>query len=209
MIKINLAKRPTGKKASGPGAVGGGNIDAVSIESSGLDGEANPRMLVIKLAIILMGCAGLFAYEQANVPPLRAKARKIREELATVKKKNDDNVKIVQESQGYEKDQDRLQSQINAIEKISKNRLREVRVLDYIQKEIPEKVWLQKMNLTDGTLHIHGYATADSELTTFMEGLQRSAYLKNVLLVLSTEATTPDMGTVKKFEISCVIERAL
>lgn len=215
MIKVNLAKR------SGGGGGGKKGLGGFSFPSSGvgLDGggddlaalgaENSNRQLIINLAVILMGCAGLFAYEKTNVPPLRSQAISLKKQLEEKKKKNQGAEQVVAEIARFEKEQATLQGQINAIETIKRDRLREVRVLDYIQREIPEKVWLQKLDLQDGRLSISGFATADSELTTFMDGLQRSAYLKEVLLVRSTEAVIPDMGTVKRFEISCNLDRTL
>ena len=133
----------------------------------------------------------------------------MRREVTEIKKKNAESANVVQENLQFESDQAILQGQINAIEQVKKDRLKEVRILDYIQREIPEKVWLQKLELKEGKLIVTGFATADSELTTFMEGLQRSAYLKEISLIRSTESVLQDMGIVKKFEISCLVERSL
>lgn len=215
MIKVNLAKRGGGSAGVKKGLGGisfpssGAGLDGGGDDFAAL-GQENPnRQLIINLAVIFLGCVGLFAYEQTNVPPLRSQAKSLSRQLEELKQKNLGAAQVVAEIARFEKEQTTLQGQINAIETIKRDRLREVRVLDYIQREIPEKVWLQKLDLQDGRLSISGYATADSELTTFMDGLQRSAYLKEVLLVRSTEAVIADMGTVKRFEISCSLDRTL
>lgn len=215
MIRVNLAKKGSGgsKKGLGGGFSfprgGGGISDPVGADDLGAMGGDSNRGMIVNLALILLGVAALFVYEKTNVPPLKSQATSLRRQLDEVKKKNLGAAKIVDEIARFENEQTVLQGQINAIETIKRDRLREVRVLDYIQREIPEKVWLQKLDLQDGRLLISGFATADSELTTFMDGLQRSAYLKDVLLVRSTEAVIPEMGTVKRFEISCNMERTL
>lgn len=208
MIRVNLAKGIGGKKSGAPlFGMGSGGAEAATTDE-GFTTDNPTRALLIRFAVIFMGVVLLIVYEQSNVPPLRSKSIALKRQLEEVRAKNQANVDVVNEISRYEKEQEKLQTQINAIEAIKRDRLREVRVLDYIQREIPEKVWLQKMDLLEGKLQITGYATADNELTTFMEGLQRSAYLKEVLLVRSAEVSLQDLGTVKRFEISCSMEKA-
>lgn len=216
MIKVNLAQKGMAAKKSsglggfslgGAGLGGGGDIGVA--DELGIGAEGGNRALVTNLALILIGVLALWLYEQSNIPPLRSTATSLRRQLDTVRKKNKSAEDVVKEIARFEAEQTALQNQINAIEAIKRDRLREVRVLDYIQREIPEKVWLQKMDLNQGRLTISGYATADSELTTFMEGLQRSAYLREVQLVRSTEAQVAEIGNVKRFEIMCNMDRTL
>lgn len=211
MIKVNLAKKGmAAKKSGGLGGFslgGGGGVD-IGIADELAAGENTNRTLLTNIVLMLIGVAALYIYEQTNIPPLRSSAASLRRQLDEVKKKNREAENVVKEIARFESEQSVLQGQINAIEAIKRDRLREVRVLDYIQREIPEKVWLQRMDLSQGRLVIAGYATADSELTTFMEGLQRSAYLKEVQLVRSTEAQVAEIGNVKRFEIVCNMDRA-
>lgn len=211
MIKVNLAKKGMGGKKSGGGLGGfslkGAGISDVGIADEFAASENTNKTLIINLVVMIIGIAGLYIYEQSNIPPLRSSSRSLAKQLDEVKKKNKGAEEVVREIARFEAEQTVLQGQINAIEAIKRDRLREVRVLDYIQREIPEKVWLQRMDLNQGRLTIAGYASADSELTTFMEGLQRSAYLKEVQLVRSTEAQVADLGNVKRFEIVCNMDR--
>ncbi|MBX3018586.1 MAG: PilN domain-containing protein [Bdellovibrionaceae bacterium] len=212
MIKVNLAKKGMGGKKSG-GGLGNFSLRSGGISDAGLADEFasvdnTNRTLLINLVLMLIGVLALYIYEQSNVPPLRSSATSLRRQLDEVKKKNVGAADVVKEIARFESEQTVLQNQINAIEAIKRDRLREVRVLDYIQREIPEKVWLQRMDLNQGRLSIAGYATTDSELTTFMEGLQRSAYLKEIQLVRSTEATVAEIGAVKRFEIVCNMDRS-
>ena len=208
MIKINLVDKAGprssfAEKTAGLGSLfkgGGSSVD-------GDEAQQINRALFTRLAIVALGPLLLFVIEANNVPPKRAAVGKLRREIEQTRTKNQAAEGAVAEIQRFEKEQERLQSQINAIEDVKKGRLREVKVLDYIQREIPEKVWLSKLELKDGRFLISGYATTDNELTSFMEGLQRSAYLKEVSLVRSSEAPYPGFGSVKRFEISCLMEK--
>ena len=101
-----------------------------------------------------------------------------------------------------------LQKQIDTLEGLQRERLREVKILDNLQKDIPEKVWLTRMEFADANLRIAGAATADIEVSTFMDNLGRSVFLKDVSLVKSTNEES-ERGIFKVFEILCTIDRPL
>lgn len=207
MIKINLAKEFMPKKK---GLFGGGAPRMESLETLEASSEqANlNKALIVRLVILLIGPIALFIYQDSNIPPKIAMIGTLNGELSTLSQKNQQAAASVSEIKKFEKEEERLKAQIMVIENLQKDRLKEVRVMDYIQREIPEKVWLSKMGLADGKMSIEGLATGDSELTNFMDGLQGSAYLKDVSLVRSNEVNTPETGVVRKFEISCLLERS-
>lgn len=207
MIKVNLAKEFMPKKK---GLFGGGapRIESLeTIEASSEQANLN-RALIVRLVILLIGPIGLFVYQDSNLPPKRAVLANLNAELGVLSQKNQQAAASVAEIKKFEKEEERLKAQIAVIENLQKDRLKEVRVMDYVQREIPEKVWLSRMGLTDGKMSIEGLATGDSELTNFMDGLQGSAYLKDVSLVRSNEINTPETGIVRQFEISCLLERS-
>lgn len=207
MIKINLAKELQPKKK---GLFGSGEPKLESFDSAEATGEAADlkKALIVRLVMLLAGPAALFIYQDMNIPPKVARTAQLNQELATLTAKNQQAAASVSEIKKFEKEEEKLKAQIIVIENLQKDRLKEVRVLDYVQREIPEKVWLNRMGLADGRMVIEGMATGDSELTNFMDGLQGSAYLKEVSLVRSNEVSLPDSGVVRKFEISCLLEKA-
>lgn len=200
MIRVNLAK-------ARPASIPSQSLeDAVSEEQ--LVFQDQRRGLVVRLVIIGLFPLGLFLYEDMIIPEKQAVIQRLSLELDEVTRKNQDAAASVDEIKKFEKDQEKLQAQINTLEGLRKDRIKEVRVLDYIQREIPNRVWLTQLELNEDRLQISGIATADMELTTFMDSLQRSAYLSEVNLVRSNEGTHPEYGTVKKFDITCQLERA-
>ncbi len=201
MIKVNLAKQVTSRKKEKNKAVSG-EVNEISMVEAELK-----RGLLVRFVILLIFPAALWVYQDSVIPEKMAVVSKMNKELDDLTKKNREAQAAVEEIKKFEKDQDKLQQQTNTLIGLSRDRIKEVRVLDYIQREIPAKVWLTRMDLTEGRLQISGMASADTELTTFMETLQRSAYLKDVNLVRSDDATIPDLGVVKRFEISCALER--
>lgn len=209
MIKINLAKEFMPKKKGFFGG-GGGAPKLESLDAFASEGNQDSELkkaLVLRLVLLLMGPILLFLFEEQNLPPKKVRLGQMNNALAELQKTNADAAAAVSEIKKFEKEEEKLKAQILIIENLQKDRLKEVRVMDYIQREIPEKVWLSRMGLNDGKMAIEGLATGDSELTNFMDGLQGSAYLRDVSLIRSNEVTTPDAGVVRKFEISCMLER--
>lgn len=205
MIKINLAKQK-GKsakvKSTSNQASGGDSFVASS------DDMASVRSLAIKnLAIILLGPVFLLVYEQLTIPDMQVKAESLNKQLIEVQTKNKKASEAVSQIAKFRKEEEKLKAQITSLEGLRKDRLREVKVLDYIQKDIPDKVWLSKLELLDGKLIINGYALADSDLTQFMDSLSKSAFLKEVSLIRSNDTNSKDYGQVKKFEVACLMER--
>ena len=203
MIKINLAKQ-AGKS--------GGKVrtkEQVQVSDEAAGQQELQRGLLVRFALILLPSICLYIYQEQSIPTKIASLAQLRKDLDVVSTKNRNAQSSVDEIKKFEKDQERLQNQINALNAVAKDRVREIRVLDYIQREIPQRVWLTSLDLKDGRIQISGMATADVELTTFMDALQRSAYLKEVNLQRSQEATHPDFGLVKKFDINCVLEKTL
>lgn len=203
MIKINLAGAAVSAKSSGPMA----GVDAAFAAEAGAAGTLRSRA-VKNLGIILIGPVGLLLYEQVTIPELQSALRARQAESAVLTEKNLKAREAVEQTKKFRKEQALLQAQIDSIESLKKDRLREVRVLDFIQKDIPDRLWLLKMDLNDGKLLIEGLATTDSELTQFMDVLSRSAYLQEVSLVRSTDFSSNEYGRLKRFEISCLMEKA-
>lgn len=160
----------------------------------------------IRLFVLLLVPIAIYAYELQSIPELQRTVQRKRAVLATLKTKNGQAKGAVEEIKKFKEDQVKLQRQIDTLETLRKERLKEVKILDNLQKDIPDKVWLTKVDLSSGKIVLAGLATADAELTGFMENLSRSVFLREVNLVRSSEQAS-DSGVLKRFEISAVIDQ--
>ena len=201
MIRINLAKGK-GKIAAAADAT-----QTRTFASGGSDEPNVRRALITRVALLLLGPVILFVYEQQTLPAMSAQLRQKNTELNTLTQKNNQAREAVSQTKKYKAEQEALQTQISTIENLKKDRLREVKVLDFMQKDMPTKLWLTRMELSEGKLDIQGISSTDAELTLFMDNLSRSAYLKEVSLVRSVDYSQKEYGAVKKFEISCLMEK--
>ncbi|MNL55424.1 Fimbrial assembly protein (PilN) [compost metagenome] len=127
-------------------------------------------------------------------------------ELTETQSFNSKAAASVAEIKKFKEDEAIIESRIAALQKISKDRHREIRVLDLLQSVIPEKSWLTRVNILPEKVTITGMALTDYEVSTFMEALTKSAFLMDVNLVNSTEIIQ-DGVNLKRFEITCLLER--
>jgi type IV pilus assembly protein PilN len=199
MIRVNLLS-----SATGGGGIGTG---FVSKEVSG-EGNEVQRQGLVRLVIILLFPGALYAYEFIHIPELQARLGSKQSVLQDLQSKNEQAKTAVAEIQKFNEEKNRLQKQIDTLDSLRRDRQKEVKILDSIQKDIPEKVWLTSVEMKEDQMVLGGMATADPELTSFMETLSKSVFYKNVNLVRSQEVQS-DKGVLKSFEVSCAIDRDL
>jgi type IV pilus assembly protein PilN len=198
MIKVNLVKViPIVNPSTGI-------ID--STEGIDLAATDIQRQGVIRLLILAIVPLALYGYELQNIPELQSRLSSKNAVLTSLTEKNERAKGAVEEIGKFKEDQARLQKQIDTLEGLQKERLREVKILDNLQKDIPEKVWLTRMEFQDTTLKLSGAATADVEVSTFMDNMSRSVFLRDVSLLKSDSEKT-EQGILKVFEILCTIDK--
>ncbi len=160
----------------------------------------------IRFFILLLVPLAMKGYEFQQIPGLQDQVAARNKTFQSLTEKNAKAKGAVEEIETYKKDQARLQKQIDILEGLQAERLLEVKILDNVQKDIPNKVWLSKIEIQDGKFAVVGQTTTDSDLTLFMENLGKSIFLKEVNLIKSEEVPT-DKGTLKKFDILCSVDK--
>lgn len=200
MIKINLSPNTGGASAAAAGSGFGGGGD-MFLAAEDMRKEALKRILVI-----LIPTVGLYLYETQNIPGKQAELSSKQQVLTELQSYNEKQAASVAEIKKFKEDEAIIEARISALDKISKDRDREIRVMDLLQGVIPEKAWLTRIQLNPEKVVIQGMAVSDYEVSQFLEALTKSVFLMDVNLVSSAEAVI-DGVNLKKFEISCVLER--
>ncbi len=201
MIKINLAKPlKIGASAGAMNSMGVENVDVQDVHKQG----------GFKLLFALLFPVALYIYESQAVPELRRSLMDKQKKLNLLTEKNEKAKTAVEETKKFSEDQERLQKQIQTLDGLRKERMREVKILDNIQKDIPEKVWVNAIKFDDKRLLISGLAVSDPDLTTFMENMSRSVFLRDVNLIKSDEQMMENSSKIiKKFDVTASLEEAL
>jgi type IV pilus assembly protein PilN len=201
MIRINLASNTAKAKA-----ITGGSESIDSTLTIGNDSEVQ-KQGALRLLVILLFPAGLYVYELQAIPNKQAQLAGRQALLSELQQKNQKALGAVSEIKRFKADQARIQSQITVLENLKKGRLQEVKVLDSIQRNIPGKVWLQRIDIAGGKITMQGLAATDNGLTSFMDVLSRSIFLKDVALIKSERVDINGGDSLKKFDITCFLEK--
>ncbi|MEK2644478.1 PilN domain-containing protein [Bdellovibrio sp. BCCA] len=200
MIKINLASGASISAGSPLGA-------SLGISSDSFLAPDEMRKEALKrLVLILVGPLALYIYQNQNVPGKVADLNAKTQVLTELQNYNSKQAASVAEIKKFKEDEALIEARISALEKIAKDRQREIRVLDLLQTVIPEKAWLTRVQINPDKVNVQGLALSDFEVSSFLEALTKSAFLMDVNLVSSSEINQ-DGVMLKKFEISCLLER--
>jgi Tfp pilus assembly protein PilN len=197
MIRINLLQ----KRAAGGAAPPGG----ASIDTGGGSTSDIQRKGALHLIVLMLVPGALYALEYKKIPELQSVLSSRQSYLASLTEKNNQASASVAEIKKYKEDQSQLQRQIDTLEGLRLDRLREVRVMDSLQRSVPEKVWFNRIEVKESGLIISGFASSDLDLTIFLETISKSIFLKDVNLVRSNDFASP-VGVLKKFDISASLD---
>ncbi|HEU5163695.1 MAG TPA: PilN domain-containing protein [Thermoanaerobaculia bacterium] len=156
MIKINLLREGRGATraaAAAPGAVS--------------SGPAN-RNLILLIAIVALGAllgGGWTLVKWRGITAKRAEVTAREEEAAKLKK-------IIEEVERFEKRRDSLEKRIALINQLKQNQKGPVRLLDRISRDLPDLVWLDRMQLSGNQILISGRTLNPNAAATFVENIK-------------------------------------
>ncbi len=156
MIKINLLREgrgPSRAAAAAPGAVAGG--------------PAN-RNLILLIAIFALGALLGGGWTLIKWRGITAK----RAEVAARQQEADKLKKIIEEVERFEKRRDSLENRIALINQLKQNQKGPVRLLDRISRDLPDLVWLDRMQLAGNQITIQGRTLNPNAAATFVENIK-------------------------------------
>lgn len=202
MIRVNLLKNRVNDQTT--------NQRATEVDSGGGD----IKDTIYKIGFILVFTLCLMVWEGREIRRLNDDAARLQVQISDLetqsaaKAAEADGVKDV-ENQARE-----LEDKLKVLKLLSRLRLREVKTLDFMQSQIPEKVWLKSINfeadntnVEDGRFQFVGNAVATEELSDFVKRLEDSAYLAEVIVIKNQEVPVPGRaGVVREFMFTADVE---
>jgi type IV pilus assembly protein PilN len=201
MIKINLISNRLKKTVS----LRGSSLGAIS-ESDGFLSEDEIRKDATKrIVIFLVPMVLIWTYGELVVPQKREVLAAKTQDYNKLVDYNKKQSASVAEIKKFQEDESLIESRILVLNKLSKDRYKEIRVLELLQQVIPEKAWLRKVKIGQQKLMLEGTALSDFEVSKFMESLTKSAFLVDVNLITSSEMIVAGIS-YKNFEIGCLLE---
>ncbi len=203
MIRINLADAKNSSNLVGAGTGLGAGFGQIEVDVGG----GSRRDGLVRLFIIFLSPIALYFYESQNLPTIQSQLQGRTALLTELQTFNSKMTSSVAEIKKFKEDEAKIQARIAILDKLSKDRQKEIRLLDLFQQAIPEKVWFTKVDMAGPKVTITGVAMSDFDISSFMEALSRSIFLTDVNLVSSAEQVIEGLST-KKFEITCLTEKS-
>lgn len=140
--------------------------DSTVIDHSG-------RYLVAGFVAVLIFCLGTFYYLDSSISQKIeddiARSRSLQNDLDRIKK-------ITKEVRDLEEKKAEYNRKLVVIAQLKKSKAGPVRVLDDLNKALPEKAWLTEVKESDGTLQITGRALDNQTVAQFIRDLEQSEY---------------------------------
>ena len=96
-------------------------------------------------------------------------------------------------------------ARIEVINKLKESSSLTVRVLDEVARFTPsDRMWLKTLSQSANTLSLTGMAMDDQTIARYMEDLEKSPFVNNVVLVSSAMENFAERQ-LKTFSISCTV----
>ena len=178
MIKINLVRE--GRAVRGAGAA----PTAAAAAAAG-PGASNLNNILI-IAMLLL--AGLAAAGYWFVMKRQLDERKEIVEQRTVEAKKLEA--IIKEVEDYQKRKDSLQQRIDLINQLKQNQKGPVRIMDQISRDLPDLVWLDRMDITGGKITLSGRGLNPNAIALFVENVKNDPYFEEPQLGTMAQVST-------------------
>ncbi len=163
-------------------------------------GGMKKEFIVLILSIILL-LAGLVVVQLGL-------NKRVEDTLAENAKKKDEIAKyrsLTVEVEKKKQEQKMLQSRLDVINSLRRDKARAAMVLDELSIHKPEKLQLESVKKDGAKLGIEGVAMDDETIANFMTSLRKSKLFKSVDLVVSQQIEQSNKMKMKKFVLSCEI----
>ena len=167
MIKINLVRE--GRAVRGAGAVAAPS----AVAAAGAGGGTNANNILI-LGLIVIGLAAAGGYWFMENRRLIE-----RQETVTARKQEADKLEaIIRDVEEYQKRKDNLQKRIDLINQLKQNQRGPVRIMDQVSRDLPDLVWLDRMNIAGQRISLAGRGLNPNAIANFVENIKNDPYFE-------------------------------
>lgn len=167
MIKINLS--PT-KKGASITNVGGIDLSLINL-----------KMLIVSLLILYIPENFVESYYVEEIEKENAIQTKLNSEYRAVSSKVRSMREIEKQVDALGDQEEKLARKLDVVKEIINKRQNPFELLKYITENVPEGLWLTKLELKEGQLLFEGYALNFNAIGDFLTNLKNSIFFnKNI-----------------------------
>ena len=154
--------------------------------------RADPWILVP--AVVLVGALGAMGYLFTSVA---GAAEELEVEIEAAEADSARYAEVIERTEGLQARRDTIAERVGIIQDLDQGRYRWPRVMNEVSQALPDFTWLTQVVQTGGEeesfdFRVQGSAGNYFALTTFMENLEDSAFIRNVQLVSTDQVSAGD-----------------
>jgi type IV pilus assembly protein PilN len=147
----------------------------------------------LSLCLILVILGGFHFLQVQKKKGLEEDIRKVNKILNELQEK-------VGKVEEYKAAKQELETKLKIIEQLETGKLWVPRMLDNMSASMPEKLWVEKLQMSGNSLSLEGFAIDHETIATFMKVLESSPFFSNVELLV-TEKKQVGGVAMKSFSI--------
>ncbi|MGZ4809788.1 MAG: PilN domain-containing protein [Thermoanaerobaculia bacterium] len=178
MIKINLVREGRAVRGAGPAPAA---AQSVSVPGGGTTNVNN--LLVIGLLVVgALVAAGYWFIKQRTLSDKQETVRVRTAEAAKLES-------VIREVEAYQRQKDSLQKRIDLINQLKQNQKGPVRIMDRISQDLPDLVWLDRMNVNNGQITLNGRGLNPNAIANFVENIKNDPFFEEPQVGSVTQAS--------------------
>lgn len=181
MIKINLVRE--GRAVRGAGAAPA----AVSVAAAPGTSNINNILIIGLLLLGALAAGGYWFYLRGELENRREIAAERRIQAQKLEA-------IIKEVEDYQRRKDSLQQRIDLINQLKQNQKGPVRIMDQISRDLPDLVWLDRMEINAGRITLSGRGLNPNAVALFVENVKNDPYFEE-----------PQLGTLAQISTEPVV----
>ncbi|RME18077.1 MAG: hypothetical protein D6797_01140 [Bdellovibrio sp.] len=172
---------------------------------SGGGGEGGLHSL-FKLLFIFGFPLALYVYQWGHLKSLNSQISHLNVELQKVQRELTAEQEKVAKMKAHKKRLADVNKKIEAIKKLSSERLKAIKSLDFIQSQMPEKAWLTRLNYEPEKISLDGYAVSEDVFSKLLKGLEQNPIFLSVVPE-KIEEVVHEKLRVKRFQIEVLLQK--
>src|SRR5712692_11684857 len=123
-----------------------------------------------------------------------------REEVAAKTREAQRLESIIKEVEEYQRRKDSLQKRIDLINQLKQTQKGPVKIMDRVSQDLPDLVWLDRMNMSGGAITINGRGLNPNAIANFVENIKNDPLFEEP--DLSSLAQTSVVPLVYSFDMN-------
>ncbi len=165
------------------------------------------RQAALKAVVIFLFPVMLFIWEKLHINTLQSDKAQVQQKVDAVEAEKASFGSAAPRVEKANKLKERIETEIKVIQKLAKNRLREVKALDQLQSVLPAGTWLNEVTMDGGKISLDGFALNEGSLTELLTALNSNVFFSMVQPKGTSLQTNDALGSVTKFTIEFRVGR--